>query len=243
MSRAFNGTTQFLRRSTAVLSGGPFTVSVWFYTTNDNKNNGLFYMGNGSNNTDYFLLEAHDNSSFSRKCEFEVRTSGAITTALTSTSYSVNTWHHICGVEESSTSHLCFLDGGGKATDNTDVTPTGLNRTSIGVFDRSTQGDFTDGRIAEVAIWDIALSDNEVLLLANRLSPLLMRPESLVFYTPLMGRTSPEIDIVGSLNMPLNNSPTAAAHIPIIYPTGLTTQLNTVPPPTFPRRFIMTVSG
>ena len=57
------------------------------------------------------------------------------------------------------------------------------------------------GDIAEAAIWNIALDDADVALLAKAFDPRMVRPEGLVFYAPLIGRYSPEIDRRGGLGL------------------------------------------
>jgi hypothetical protein len=53
------------------------------------------------------------------------------------------------------------------------------------------------GLIAHPAIWNVALTDEEVAALGAGASPLTIRPWALVFYAPYLGRDSSEIDIVG----------------------------------------------
>jgi len=54
-----------------------------------------------------------------------------------------------------------------------------------------------DGLIAEVGIWDVALTDAEIASLAKGFSPLLVRPQNLKGYWPLWGTGSPERDYSG----------------------------------------------
>lgn len=74
-----------------------------------------------------------------------------------------------------------------------------------------------DGAIAEVGIWNVALSDSDVALLAKGVSPLMVHPESLVFYAPLIGQYSPEIELRSARNLTLTGTPTQSAHPPIFY--------------------------
>lgn len=43
-----------------------------------------------------------------------------------------------------------------------------------------------DGRVAEVGIWSVALDDAEIAVLAAGYAPPCVRPQSLVFYAPLI---------------------------------------------------------
>ena len=70
--------------------------------------------------------------------------------------------------------------------------------------------------MAEVAIWNVALSDAEVAVLSGGLPHILMRPDALVRYWPLWGRHDPEIQLVGGTDsLTLNGSPAAANHAPV----------------------------
>jgi len=70
-----------------------------------------------------------------------------------------------------------------------------------------------DGRLSEVAIWagDIGAA-GFASLGADRVSPLLVRPELLVSYFPLLGKYSPEIDVVGGLAGTITGTVAAADH-------------------------------
>jgi hypothetical protein len=67
-----------------------------------------------------------------------------------------------------------------------------IGRTPAGYGDAT----FT-GRIAEVAVWNIAMSDAEVQALTLGAHPLRFRPTNLIFYFPLWGVASPEPNLSG----------------------------------------------
>lgn len=81
------------------------------------------------------------------------------------------------------------------------------------------------GLIAEAAIWNAALTDAEVAVLAAGYSPLLVRSQSLVFYIPLVREI---LDVVGGVTITNNNGSTVGDHCRIILPTRPTLL---VPPP------------
>lgn len=74
-----------------------------------------------------------------------------------------------------------------------------------------------DGKIAEVAIWDGILPPDIAVAIGKGASPLLF-PEGLVFYSPMVGRLSPEIDLLGSTTGTVSGT-SNVAHPRIIYPT------------------------
>ena len=71
-----------------------------------------------------------------------------------------------------------------------------------------------DGRLAEVGIWNIDLTAAEIASLAKGMTPDKIRPQSLVFYAPLVRNL---IDQKGGLALTNNNSATVANH-PRLYP-------------------------
>jgi hypothetical protein len=74
-----------------------------------------------------------------------------------------------------------------------------------------------DGPLAEAAMWDILLTAAEWDILGKRYSPLLVRPQNLVFYAPLFGNYSPEIDVVGG-NLGTITGALKAVHPRVYYP-------------------------
>jgi hypothetical protein len=134
----------------------------------------------------------------------------------TSTGYSANTWHHACVVFSATNSRSVYLDGGGKATETTETGNPIVDRTGIGVVYRNTPAAYTDGRIAEAGIWNVALTDAEVAALANGVSPALIQPQSLKLYSPLI--RNPSLDPLHGDLLSVGNGPlTVATHPRIIH--------------------------
>ena len=77
----------------------------------------------------------------------------------------------------------------------------------------NTQGIFFNGLIAEVGIWNIALTANEIASLAQGMTCDKIRPQNLVFYTPLVRDLN---DQKGRLTITNNNGATVANH-PRVY--------------------------
>jgi len=134
--------------------------------------------------------------------------------ANTTSGFTANVWHHACGVWASATSRVAYLNGGSKGTDTTSCTPTSLDRIGLGNTAQSSPVRLLAGLLAEVGIWNAALTDDEVVALAKGFSPECIRPQNLVFYKKLIRKITdgrgPAITAVGS--------PTVADHPRIIYP-------------------------
>jgi hypothetical protein len=105
-------------------------------------------------------------------------------------------------------SQVCSGSGSQSVPNNADVTPVmGDTGTRPGV----------NGFQAETAIWDVALTDAELVALSKGLNPMMLRPGNLRGYWPLWGSDSPERDYSGRGNTgTLANSPGNGRHAPVM---------------------------
>ena len=95
-------------------------------------------------------------------------------------------WNHIGGVYASSASRIAYANGIASPTETTDLTPSGID--SLNLSGSSVSGSIEHplhGLIAEIGVWDVALTATEVTTLSQGVSPLMVRPQSLRFYAPL----------------------------------------------------------
>ena len=143
---------------------------------------------------------------------------GGQSTATHPTTLSVNTPYQVGG-RFNTTNREPVLDGviGNQNTTSRAPAP---NSTTIGVQ----AGSFGDdknfsGLIQEVGVWNIQLSDADFAQLGHRVSPLLVRPEALVFYLPCFNVDY--LDKVGGLLMAgYNSTPSVADHQHVFNPVG-----------------------
>lgn len=200
MARQFDpASSQYLQGNTPV-TAAPLTMAAWFNTSvSANQGvmsidgSGYFYMRSRSDG----YIRYYTNSAFAE-------TTGTFTTGV---------WNHAVCVSAATNSRAVYINGGGKGTNTTDVTPTGIDRVYIA---RYAGEEIINGAIAEVGIWNVALTDAEVAVLALGVSPLLVRPASLVAYWPLI--RDEDQDRVGGYHLTAYNSPTVATHPPKIRP-------------------------
>jgi hypothetical protein len=85
---------------------------------------------------------------------------------------------------------------------------------NLGIGASGSGGLYMGGQIAEVGIWNAALTAAEIASLAKGMTCDKVRPQSLVFYAPLVRDLN---DQKGGLTITNNNAATVAAH-PRIYP-------------------------
>lgn len=210
MSRLFSGAGHLLQISTAVVTSYPSSACAWAKSSDLTLDQGLLWCGDVADNKEFackISMEGAGTIPIADYCAAKVRSNadgGA--EAKTSIAYTANNWHHIAGVFPSISSRSAYLDGGSKGTNTDTVTPVGVDTTDIGGEDGA--GSMI-GDIAHVAVWNIALTDQEVASLAAGVSPLRMRRSALVAYWPING-VSPEVDIIGGLDMTVTGTSVSA---------------------------------
>lgn len=227
MARNFTkASSHYLEHAAAVVSSMPLTMACWGRASSYTAEaaHSLMAISRASGGvTDCYLLDVVNVSTLPGYPVLRAwsGTGTGATGIYGTTTATAGTWFHAASVFASSTSRSCYLNAA-KAT--TTVSQTGgafLNRTSIGRIAnyKGTPINYWNGDIAEAGIWSAALTDGEVASLADGVSPLLVRPESLVAYWPLIGRDSPESDRVGGFGMTVTGA-TAAAHPRIYLPSS-----------------------
>ena len=208
----------------AVLTTPPFTFSAWGYTDSVTVSQTLIAISDEGGSFDTFQLLAEGIQS-GDPIAFRVQDTSNAAVARTSSGFIANTWFHACAVARSTTDRSVFLNGGSEGTHSQSVAPAGLDNTAVGVWNRASTNHKFSGRIAEVGIWNIALLLAEIEALAAGFSPLLIRPQSLVLYLPLV-RDDDE-DLIGGRSFTAVNTPSIAAHTRVYRPAA--TQMVIVP--------------
>lgn len=213
MAYDFNGSSQYLSVGSAVLTAVPLTMACWFNSDSTTTTQALVAInGNGSSGTGEtrFAMVAGGALSGDPVAISAKNTSGTDGLAQTSTGYSANTWTHAAGVFTSNTSRTAYINGGNTGTNSTSVTPNSLTRTVIGASNTESGVSFyANARIAEVGIWNVALSAAEIASLADGMKCNRIRPASLVFYAPLVRNI---YDYENGVSITNNNSTPVATH-------------------------------
>ena len=213
MAYELNGTSQYFNTASTPVTVAPLTLAAWFYPNNVTTNFALMSVTDnveaGSNRFGITVLGAVAGDPI----QAFAQTSSATGTTNSTSAFLANTWQHACGVFESTTSRSIYLNGGNSATNTTLVTPT-ADRIRIGArFSSGSAGIYFLGRIAEVGIWNVALTAAEIESLADGMTCDKVRPQSLVFYAPLVRDLQ---DVKGGLTITNNNAATVADH-PRVY--------------------------
>lgn len=219
MARLFDdGSSEYLEIDSAVVSNWPLTISAWVYSDSATADQAVLMVGNkGSSVKMHFLYLAGTQPS--APVRMASITAGTPAFASTSSGYSANTWHHVAGSVTAADARSAWIDGGSKGTNSDSEDPGAVaDRTSIGRLGDLTPGFYFSGRIAEIAAWNVGLTDTDVANLALRHSPLSIVPESLVAYWQLI-ESNGDIDYLNDFNLTAFNTPSWAAHPSgIMYP-------------------------
>ena len=220
MARLFNdAASDTLKRTASVpVTGAPLTMACWFRSDDQAINQNLMSLGNSLTSDNFFLLDIRGAVSDNLRAISESTLAIAISTSAGA--YTANQWDHAAGVFASTTSCVAYLNGVAATADTTAVTPVGINQVGLGVLFRNTDADYLSGRLAEAAIWNAALDAAEVAALAKGISPLLIRPQSLIAYWPLLGNDSPELDRKNGFTLTATGT-TKAEHTRVYAPTDM----------------------
>jgi hypothetical protein len=221
MARVFSGSTQWMEKTSAVITTVPLTICCWVLWITAATDRRCIGIGCKSPaNTDLFSAIIQT----ATKKMTALSTNGAAgsdSTAASSTVLTVSTWYHAAFVYATTSSRSCYINGGGKVTSTVSIIPTAghFNDTGIGgYYNNGAIANTFNGNIAFPAFWNAALSDSDVLSLSKGASPKLIRPDALVSYTRMTGSSSPEPDYSQSSTWAINGAPTEVANPLIYYP-------------------------
>jgi hypothetical protein len=211
MAYDFNGTNQYLSIASAVATAQPITMACWFNTRNNSAIMNLICINSSTDNQRHVLQLRGDIAGKPVRAQ-----SGGTANADTSTGFSIGVWSHACGVFAASNSRTAYINAGSEGINTSNVSIAGLNQTSIAaqrLLSFTNGANFVNGQIAEVGIWNAALTAAEIASLAKGMTCDKVRPQNLVFYAPLVRDL---LDAKGGLPITNNNGATVANH-PRVY--------------------------
>lgn len=224
MSRDFSGTSQYITGSAPAISGDMtmacwVNLDSWAYPANDGDLAGIFgkALWGGNADGDVRLIIQGPAAEAEEVLEFDIQTSAGDFAAK----YDVDPapaagWHHIAGRHnEAANTAALFFDGASVAT----AAPTGTlssnaHNIAIGGYTGNEAATELNGRVAECAIWNRALSNDELAALANGADATTI--SGLIYHMRLKGATTEPEDI-GALHGTVTGA-TVADHPPRLAP-------------------------
>lgn len=210
------GQDQYLNYTGTVVTATPMTLACWAHIHATGEIT-LMGVGRTINGTHVWELRAESVGGAAPAIKAYTQGSTLGSQAVSSAGPALNTWAHACAVFASSTDRRAFLNGGNKGTNATSRTPSSPTVIRIGAYCYLSGTKWGDAAVAEAGIWNVALGDDEVAMLALGVRPTMVRPQSLVAYWPLIGRCSPEVDLRSRCEMTWVNTPTVFAHPRVFY--------------------------
>jgi len=221
MARGDFGSGEYLRRTPPGSFDGsePFTMAMWAYVDDITSYHPCMSLTvSGNNNKSHTVDLSGDLGGDPCRAFTSVNVFGN-GIASSSSGYSANTWHHVCGKFIASNDRAVLLDGGNKGTNTGNISVGNCDELSIATT-RWAGTTYTNdtGRFAEFGLWDVALTDEEIAMLANGFSPLLVRPESLISYLPGLSGSGNERDFIDGGLWTLTGTVGQVDHPPIYKP-------------------------
>ena len=153
-------------------------------------------------------------------------TSNGVSSNFVSTAgtFATDVWAHVAGRQNSGGKQV-FLNGvQGGTTATASSMASAATLLTLGKY--VSLGAPFNGKMAMTAIWDVALTDQQIMALAKGVSPFLIRPDKLRFYCPQLGTGSPERDYgIDKAHMTINGSVPAASINPPAVPFSVPTSV------------------
>lgn len=154
-----DGVPEYLRHSSFIGLTEPLTLAAWFRSDSITLTQGILSVGDVVAEDDWSLQAA---GGVGGDPIYAQSWDGAVNSeAVSTTGYSANTWHHACGVFKASNDRAVFLDGGSKGTNGDNRVVDDVDIVTVAGTTDLTYAPFS-GRIADVRIYNRALSDAEV---------------------------------------------------------------------------------
>jgi hypothetical protein len=159
----FNGLNHF-EAVAAPVSDAPLSMSAWFFSTLSDLNPIVGLCTATVADPSRYRLMAGSSAVPCRAYSTDAASTHAFAESTPNTGYAIRAWAMATGVWVSGSSRAAYLNGGNKGTDATALTLGAPARTLVGRANNSGavyDPGFT-GLVADVSIWNRALSDSEV---------------------------------------------------------------------------------
>jgi len=229
MARDFNGTSGKIQFDTTVGQEGSTCYSFHFRLFRDTGGEGgygqVFEWQDGGATARWWF--ENDSGDAGWGAVFKVKWSGG--DGAWSVAYPTNgIWYdYVVTYDGSSTANdpIIYRDGS-SVTITERAAPSGtlpINQTTLVIGNRIADDLTWDGRLAEFAIWNRVLTSTEANQIGVGNSPLLI-PGGLIFYSPLIGDTSPEPDLIGGITGTVTGT-TQITHPTVYAPNVITKKM------------------
>lgn len=215
-------TTNYLRSSSAVITGAPFTFTCWArLTASTGVTRNIFNIANTANINDRYniIINPSNNAVFAVS---STATGGVLITGTTALDTTGTVWYHIACVGAAANSRTLYVNGVSEGTSGTSNTPAGLNQTNIGIRGGSANANpGTSIDIAELCVRNVALGIDDIAEEVATASALFVRPNTILAYYKLLDTSYLGNNLFTSFNCTLTGTLTTSTHPRISYPRGI----------------------
>lgn len=206
MARLFaSASSQQLTLASAILTGPPLTFACWYRPTTSAAQQTFVSVQDASSAANFHDLSMGATGHIQAR-SFD--TGANLFTAVSTGAVTNGTWAHAACTMSTLSNRVAYLNGVAGTADTNTSAAAGLVITRVG---GQGSGNFTNGDLAEVGIWNVVLTQNEITALSAGVPPWLVRPSSLLAYWQLPGNDSPEPDwnlLTAHNALTLSNAPT-----------------------------------
>lgn len=208
MAYEFNGYTQYLSTASSPNLNVPMTLACFGKTAATGPKSAISVGQSGTGTHRQQMQFSTENITATT-----IGSSG-VSSAVSSVVAASGQWTHACAVHSNSSSRIIYVNGINTGSNTNNNTTNNANAIYIGARNSNGIGLYFIGDLAEVGIWNAALTAAEIASLAKGMTCDKIRPQNLVFYAPLVRDLQ---DTKGGLTITNNNGATVAPH-PRIYP-------------------------
>ncbi len=207
-----SASSQYFIGGSAPMTAEPLTLALWFRPTSLVDGQCLMTLGSSAGSARYQISA---NASTNAVLVIKTSDGGSSGISTNVATFSVGQWMHIAAVFTSVTSRVGYINGAVGTANTTSITTATPDRTVVGARLNTGFSQYTNGDIAEVGIWNVALSADEIAGLAKGYKASDTRPQSLRFDFRMIRDLQ---DFSGALAMTNTNAATVSAHPRIIFP-------------------------
>jgi hypothetical protein len=187
----------------------PLTLAVW-YQRAARGSNMAFLSHDRTNGIDRYTISAGTSDVTRATAATPSVPSGNFSTI---TGENLSAWNNAVAQYNATNNRVIYLNNNAGTPNTVDTNPSGLNNLDIGVQWNTTLQNYTNGLLAEVAVWNIALSNDDVTALFKGFKAFRVRPQNLVYYVPLIRNIQ---EIKAGLGLTNENTATVTDH-PRVY--------------------------
>lgn len=213
MSLEFTPST-VLENTSPVVTAVPISMAGWFNSDSVANTNSCIVSVGGDNGSERHEWELSRNRDDLYALTADA---GGFSLATTTGGFLVDTWNHGCAVFAANNDRRAYLNGGNKGTESTARTPNPAYIDRNRIAQRRLDDWPWDGELAEVGIWNIALTDDDVYSLSRGFSPLLIKPDNLVLYFPMIRGVYKDL-VAGLTFTKAGAGVTVSPHCRVLYP-------------------------